>query len=166
MEFLGAFTSGAATCSRRNLSICADQQQHEMFSYGSLEERIPADHPLRSMRAMVDEALRALDGRFNEIYQADGRKSIPPERLLRALLLQLLYSVRSERMLNFSPNYCRSRRDTRPAARRDANAPRFTRLRECWLVPLVLLKHHPGELSDLRDAALRLPARCGEPNAC
>jgi transposase len=73
-----------------------DQQQHEMFSYGSLEERIPADHPLRSMRAMVDEALGALDGRFNEIYQADGRKSIPPERLLRALLLQLLYSVRSE----------------------------------------------------------------------
>ena len=76
-----------------------DQQQHEMFSYGSLEERIPVDHPLRSMRAMVDEALRALDGRFNEIYQADERKSIPPERLLRALLLQLLYSVRSERML-------------------------------------------------------------------
>lgn len=76
-----------------------DQQQHEMFSYGSLEERIPADHPLRAMRAMVDEALRALDGRFNEIYQVDGRKSIPPERLLRALLLQLLYSVRSERML-------------------------------------------------------------------
>jgi transposase len=76
-----------------------DQQQHEMFSYGSLEERIPADHPLRSMRGMVDEALGALDGRFNEIYHADGRKSIPPERLLRALLLQLLYSVRSERML-------------------------------------------------------------------
>jgi transposase len=76
-----------------------DQQQQEVFSYGSLEERRPADHPLRSMRAMVDEALRALDGRFNEIYQADGRKSISPERLLRALLLQLLYSVRSERML-------------------------------------------------------------------
>jgi transposase len=76
-----------------------DQQQHEMFSYGSLEERIPADHPLRPMRVMVDEALQALDGRFSEIYGADGRKSIPPERLLRALLLQLLYSVRSERML-------------------------------------------------------------------
>ncbi len=76
-----------------------DQQQHELFSYGSLEERIPADHPLRSMRVMVDEALKALDGRFNEVYDADGRKSIPPERLLRALLIQLLYSVRSERML-------------------------------------------------------------------
>lgn len=70
-----------------------------MFSYGSLEERVPADHPLRPIRAMVDEALKALDGRFDEIYDADGRKSIPPERLLRALLIQLLYSVRSERML-------------------------------------------------------------------
>jgi transposase len=76
-----------------------DVQQQEMFSYGSLEERVPADHPLRSIRAMVDEALRALDGRFNEIYEADGRRSIPPERLLRALLIQMLYSVRSERML-------------------------------------------------------------------
>jgi transposase len=54
---------------------------------------------LRPIRTMVDEALRKLDGRFDEIYGADGRKSIPPERLLRALLLQLLYSVRSERML-------------------------------------------------------------------
>jgi transposase len=76
-----------------------DIQQHELFSYGSLEERVPADHPLRPIRAMVDEALKALDGRFDEIYGEDGRKSIPPERLLRALLIQMLYSVRSERML-------------------------------------------------------------------
>jgi transposase len=76
-----------------------DIQQHDLFSYGSLEERVPADHPLRPIRTMVDEALRALDGRFDEIYDGDGRKSIPPERLLRALLLQMLYSVRSERML-------------------------------------------------------------------
>lgn len=76
-----------------------DVQQDELFSYGSLEERVPADHPLRPIRAMVDEALRALDGRFDEIYGEDGRKSIPPERLLRALLLQMLYTVRSERML-------------------------------------------------------------------
>jgi transposase len=76
-----------------------DLQQHELFSYGSLEERVPADHPLRPIRTMVDEALQALDGRFDEIYGEDGRKSIPPERLLRALLLQLLYSIRSERML-------------------------------------------------------------------
>jgi transposase len=76
-----------------------DIQQHDLFSYGSLEERVPADHPLRPIRTMVDEALQALDGRFDEIYDGDGRKSIPPERLLRALLLQMLYSVRSERML-------------------------------------------------------------------
>lgn len=76
-----------------------DQQQHELFSYGSLEERIPADHPLRPIRAMADEALQQLSGRFNEIYGEDGRRSIPPERLLRALLLQMLYTVRSERML-------------------------------------------------------------------
>jgi transposase len=76
-----------------------DIQQHDLFSYGSLEERVPAHHPLRPIRTMVDEALKELDGRFEEIYDADGRKSIPPERLLRALLLQMLYSVRSERML-------------------------------------------------------------------
>jgi transposase len=76
-----------------------DIQQHELFSYGSLEERVPADHPLRPIRAMVDEALKSLDGRFGEMYGEDGRKSIPPERLLRALLLQMLYTVRSERML-------------------------------------------------------------------
>jgi len=76
-----------------------DIQQHDLFSYGSLEERVPADHPLRPIRTMVDEALKSLDGRFEEIYDEDGRKSIPPERLLRALLLQMLYTVRSERML-------------------------------------------------------------------
>jgi transposase len=76
-----------------------DRQQHELFSYGSLEERVPQDHPLRAIRAMVDEALKALDSRFQELYDEDGRKSIPPERLLRALLLQMLYSIRSERML-------------------------------------------------------------------
>jgi transposase len=76
-----------------------DLQQHDLFSYGSLEERVPADHPLRPIRAMVDEALKGLDTRFAEIYGEDGRRSIPPERLLRALLVQMLYSVRSERML-------------------------------------------------------------------
>jgi transposase len=76
-----------------------DIQQHDLFSYGSLEERVPADHPLRPIRTMVDEALQALDGRFDEIYGEDGRRSIPPERLLRALLLQMFYTIRSERML-------------------------------------------------------------------
>src|ERR1700722_741868 len=76
-----------------------DIQQSELFSYGSLEERVPADHPLRPIRGMVDEALKDLNERFDEIYGDEGRPSIPPERLLRALLLQMLYSVRSERML-------------------------------------------------------------------
>jgi transposase len=76
-----------------------DKQQHDLFSYGSLEERVPAGHPLRAIRTMVDEALAQMSSRFDEIYPEDGRRSIPPERLLRALLLQMLYSVRSERML-------------------------------------------------------------------
>lgn len=76
-----------------------DIQQSELFSYGSLEERVPEGHPLRPIRLMVDEALKEMSGRFDEIYGADGRPSIAPERLLRALLLQMLYSVRSERML-------------------------------------------------------------------
>lgn len=77
----------------------SDREQGLMFSYVSLEDRIPADHPLRPMRAMVDEALKNLSQRFSGLYAATGRPSIPPERLLRALLLQVLYSIRSERML-------------------------------------------------------------------
>jgi transposase len=76
-----------------------DIQQNELFSYGSLEERVPESHPLRPIRQMVDEALTQMSGRFDEIYGSEGRPSIAPERLLRALLLQMLYSVRSERML-------------------------------------------------------------------
>ena len=76
-----------------------DLQQHELFSYGSLEDRIPADHPLRPIRTMVDEALKDLSARFDEIYPEEGRKSIVPERLLRALLLQMFYTIRSEGML-------------------------------------------------------------------
>ncbi len=76
-----------------------DIQQCDLFSYGSLEERVPAGHPLRPIRAMVDQALKQMSARFDEIYGDEGRRSIPPERLLRALLLQMLYTVRSERML-------------------------------------------------------------------
>jgi transposase len=76
-----------------------DLQQDELFSYGSLENRIPKQHPLRPIRDMADDALGKLDGRFNEIYNGDGRRSIPPERLMRSLLLMMLYSIRSERML-------------------------------------------------------------------
>jgi transposase len=76
-----------------------DIRQNELFSYGSLEERVPESHPLRPIREMVDEALTQMSGRFDDIYGSEGRPSIAPERLLRALLLQMLYSVRSERML-------------------------------------------------------------------
>src|SRR5436305_2704694 len=76
-----------------------DLQQYEMFSYGSVEDRVPSDHPLRAIRTMVDAALKVMSPRFDAIYGEDGRRSIPPERLLRALLVQLLYSIRSERLL-------------------------------------------------------------------
>lgn len=76
-----------------------DQQQLDVFSYISPEQRVPQDHPLRAIRAMADEALREMKPRFNKLYSKTGRPSIAPEKLLRALLLQVLYSVRSERML-------------------------------------------------------------------
>ena len=76
-----------------------DEQQLDVFSYVSPEQRVPQDHPLRSMRAMTDEALRDLQPRFNKLYAKTGCPSIAPEKLLRALLLQALYSVRSERLL-------------------------------------------------------------------
>lgn len=76
-----------------------DQRQGAVFSYVSLEDRVPSDHPLRPLRTMVNEALAGLSDRFEAIYADEGRPSIPPERLLRALLLQMLFSVRSERQL-------------------------------------------------------------------
>src|SRR3974390_1328764 len=82
-----------------------DEQQLDVFSYISPEQRVPQDHPLRSRRAMTDEALQQLQPRFNRLYAKTGRPSIAPEKLLRALLLQALYSVRSERMLMEQLNY-------------------------------------------------------------
>jgi transposase len=76
-----------------------DGKQGDLFSYVSLESRVPRNHPLRKMREMVDEALEGMSADFDEMYSRMGRPSIPPEHLLRALLLQMLYSVRSERML-------------------------------------------------------------------
>jgi transposase len=76
-----------------------DQQQFSVFSYVSPEDRVPADHPLRAIRKAVDEVLRAMSREFDQLYAETGRASIPPERLLRALLLQVFYSIRSERML-------------------------------------------------------------------
>jgi transposase len=77
----------------------SDQQTGSLFSYVNLEARIGADHPLRLMRELVNEALAQLDRSFAKLYAEDGRPSIPPERLLRASLLQLFYSIRSERQL-------------------------------------------------------------------
>jgi transposase len=76
-----------------------DQQQDGMWSYISAEQRVPADHPLRPIRKMADRVLRELSPLFESLYAKTGRPSVPPEKLLRALLLQLLYTIRSERLL-------------------------------------------------------------------
>ena len=74
----------------------ADVTQSEMFSYRTLEQRIPASHPLRKLRALVDGILAALHADFEALYAKTGRPSIPPERLLRASLIQTLYSTEFE----------------------------------------------------------------------
>jgi transposase len=76
-----------------------DEKQSAMFSYVTLERRVPQDHPLRAIRGMADRALERMDGDLDKLYAATGRSSIAPERLLRALLLMVLYSIRSERQL-------------------------------------------------------------------
>jgi transposase len=82
-----------------------DPQQAAIFSYIAPEERVPAEHPLRAIRAMVDAALKELAPHFDRLYSHTGRPSIAPEKLLRALLLQVLYTVRSERLLMEQLNY-------------------------------------------------------------
>ena len=76
-----------------------DRQPDSMFSYVSAEQRVPQDHPLRAIRALVDDVLRDMSREFDGLYATVGRPSIPPERLLRAQLLQIFYSIRSERLL-------------------------------------------------------------------
>jgi transposase len=76
-----------------------DLQQGGLFSYVSLEDRVPADHPLRAVRGLLDDALSSMSRDFDRVYAEGGRASIPPERLVRALTLQILYSIRSERLL-------------------------------------------------------------------
>jgi transposase len=76
-----------------------DNKQEGMFSYVSPERRVPADHPLRPVRKMVDGILKQMSPQFAKLYSEVGRPSIAPERLLRALLLQIFYTVRSERLL-------------------------------------------------------------------
>jgi len=82
-----------------------DEQQGAMWSYISPEQRVPEDHPLRPIREMVNVVLKDMSPSFSRIYSREGRPSIPPEHLLRALLLQVLFSVRSERMLMEQLNY-------------------------------------------------------------
>ena len=76
-----------------------DEQTASMFSYVSCEARVPVGHPLRAIRAIVDEALDVMSAEFEGLYARVGRPSIPPEKLLRALLLQAFYGIRSERQL-------------------------------------------------------------------
>src|SRR5687767_8945897 len=82
-----------------------DEKQDWMFSYISAEKRVPQDHPLRSVRTMVDTVLKELSPLFGSLYAQVGRPSIAPEKLLRALLVQVLYTVRSERQLMEQLNY-------------------------------------------------------------
>jgi transposase len=76
-----------------------EKSQETMFSYVRLEDRVDGQHPLRAIRRMRDEALRDLTGEFDKMYAQTGRPSIAPEKVLRALLVQMLYSIRSERLL-------------------------------------------------------------------
>jgi transposase len=76
-----------------------DRQPDSMFSYVSPEQRVPSDHPLRAIRQLVDAILAEMSREFDKLYSDVGRPSIPPERLLRAQLLQIFYSIRSERLL-------------------------------------------------------------------
>src|SRR5450631_1384784 len=82
-----------------------DHKQTAMYSYVTLAQRIPEDHPARQIRSMVDRALERMDAQLEELYSTTGRPSIAPERLLRASLLMILYSVRSERQLMEQLNY-------------------------------------------------------------
>ena len=79
--------------------------QGAMFSYISLEERVPQAHPLRKLRAVVDALLSTMNREFEAVYARRGRPSVPPEMLLKALLLQILFSIRSERQLVEAINY-------------------------------------------------------------
>src|SRR4030095_13601441 len=84
----------------RSISMRGDDPRHEsMFSYVTPEQRVRADHPLRPIRRMTDAVMARLSRRFDRLYATTGRPSVPPEQLLRALLLQILYSIRSERLL-------------------------------------------------------------------
>lgn len=83
----------------------SDETTGSLFSYVDLEGRIPRSHPLRTIRMVVNDALESLDGDFEGLYANEGRPSIAPERLVRASLLQILFSIRSERQLMEQMDY-------------------------------------------------------------
>src|SRR3954454_1666737 len=89
---------GSRDCGRGRMRG-SDERTGELFSYVELEKRVPAKHPLRLVRSVVNEVLAALDGEFSKAYAESGRPSIPPEWLLGPLLLQVFYTIRSERQL-------------------------------------------------------------------
>src|SRR6478735_7299940 len=82
-----------------------DEASGSLFSYVDLEDRVPARHPLRKVRQIVNDALACLDAEFDRLYCAEGRPSIAPERLIRASLIQILFSIRSERQLMEQMHY-------------------------------------------------------------
>lgn len=82
-----------------------DTFQESLFTMVHLESFVPKDHPLRSIKLLIDDSLKSLTGLFEKIYAERGHESIPPERLIRARLLQVLYSIRSERR-KYSTTYC------------------------------------------------------------
>src|SRR5262252_221210 len=82
-----------------------EDRQEEVFSYLPLEQRVPAKHALRKIRSLTEECLQEMSNEFDQLYAKGGRPSIPPEQLLRALLLQILFTLRSERQLMEQLNY-------------------------------------------------------------
>src|SRR5947207_1598623 len=111
-----------------------DKQQGAVFSYVNAEQRIASDHPLRRIRAMTDVALGELSAEFDRLYAAGGRRSIAPERLLRALLLQVLYSRRNEARECGDGSCCGIRMNRKPIRKRDCSggARRQSRDQAIW----------------------------------
>ena len=139
----------------------AEDGQAVLFSYVALEERIPLDHPLRALKALVEPVLAELSPQLAAIYEADGRPSIPPEQLLRALLLQVLYTIRSERQLIEELRYNLLYRWF-VGLGLDApvwHAPTFTTNRDRLLAGEVAAAVHPGALRPARGRAALLPHR-------
>ena len=108
------------------------EDQGHMFSYMTLEERSPAEHPLRKIRGLVREVFGSMDKDFRKLYAHEGRPSIPPEQLLSALLLQVFFGVRSERLLMEQMGYSLMYRwfVGLPADGRTWDATTFTKNRE------------------------------------